>query len=148
MKYALSIVLLCCLTTPKVFAQSFGLCAIVNEGVPDKIMSIHKLKSIIKGETTKWSNGTLIQVAIMSPKTEEGEATANVIFNYSASKMNKYYLSMTFQGKMETPLFFSMEEDLIEYVINNEGTIGIINYLSVSNAIKISIDDTNNCKLN
>jgi len=84
------------------------------------------LTKILKGRQNHWQNGEKILIALMKPKTTEGAATAKGIYNMSSDELNKYWLKMVFQGKSRPPKFFSREVELLEYVKNTNGAIGVV----------------------
>jgi len=130
----------CCFSISSGFSQEIQLCAAIHKKIDSKKIPLDTLKLIIKGDISTWGNEVPIKLALMSPKTEEGEALAKIIFNSSANQMNKHYLAMTFKGKIEAPMFFEFEEDLIEYVNSNSNTIGVLNCKSTTKGLKPFIE--------
>ena len=116
-----------------------GLAVIVNakSAPPEIVMS--KLKVILKGEQQRWKDGTKITLAFMKTSTGVGDDMAKRIFGMTAKELNKYFLAQVFQGKMSSPQFFDSEEDLVKYIKNNEGAIGVASFKNASGTI-ISVD--------
>jgi ABC-type phosphate transport system substrate-binding protein len=109
-----------------------GLAVVVNsKGAPAE-MPLSKLKVILKGEQQRWKDGTKITLAFMKTSTGVGEDMAKRIFGMTSKELNKYFLSQVFQGKMSSPQFFDSEEDLLKYIKNNDGTIGVTSFKNAS----------------
>ncbi|MBP7810422.1 MAG: hypothetical protein KA163_14105 [Bacteroidia bacterium] len=116
-----------------------GLAVIVNsKGAPNEI-GLSKLKVILKGEQQRWKDGTKITLAFMKTSTGIGDDMAKRIFGMTAKELNKYFLAQVFQGKMSSPQFFDSEEDLLKYIKNNEGAIGVTSFKNASGTI-MSVD--------
>lgn len=117
-----------------------GLAIIANlKGAPNE-MALTKIKFVLKGEQQRWKDGTKITLAFMKTSNSIGEDMAKRIFGMSSKELNKYFLAQVFQGKMSSPQFFESEEDLIKFVKNNEGAIGIISFKNSSGLTTITID--------
>lgn len=107
-------------------AQEISLATIANEkGAPDA-MSYAELKKVFRGEKQWWADGTKIVVAFMKTSTPSGAATAKKLLGMSGDELNKYWLSLVFQGKAKAPAFFNTEKELIDFVNQNKGAIGIL----------------------
>jgi len=102
--------------------------AIVNKsaGLPEKELSIELLKKYLKGDITKWSNKSKVNLALMKSSSPLGKEIASAILNMTPIEYDKFYLSMVFQGKITAPKMFSNESDLQTYVSGLSGTIGVI----------------------
>ena len=109
-----------------------GLAVVVNsKGAPAE-MPLSKLKIILKGEQQRWKDGSKITLALMKTSTGVGEDMAKRIFGMTSKELNKYFLSQVFQGKMSSPQFFDSEEDLLKYIKNNDGAIGVTSFKNAS----------------
>lgn len=116
-----------------------GLAVVVNsKGAPNEI-PLSKLKVILKGEQQRWKDGSKVTLALMKTSTGIGEDMAKRVFGMTSKELNKYFLAQVFQGKMSSPQFFDSEEDLLKYIKNNEGTIGVVSSKNASGTI-ISVD--------
>jgi hypothetical protein len=83
-----------------------------------------------KGEKNFWTNNKKVIVTLPSAKSELATPVAKLIFKTTISGMQKYWLSLVFQGRADPPLFFATDEEVIKYVQNNKGAIGFINVKS------------------
>jgi hypothetical protein len=129
-------------SAPKTFSEpqmEGGLAVVVNsKGAPSEL-ALSKLKVILKGEQQRWKDGTKITLAFMKTSTGIGEDMAKRIFGMTAKELNKYFLAQVFQGKMSSPQFFDSEDDLLKYIKNNEGAIGVASFKNASGTT-ISVD--------
>ncbi len=117
-----------------------GLAVIVNsKGAPSEL-PLSKVKSILKGEQQRWKDGAKITLAFMKTSTPVGEDMAKRVFGMTSKELNKYFLAQVFQGKMSSPQFFDSEEDLLKYVKNNDGAIGVASSKNASGINTITVD--------
>jgi len=123
------------------FSQGdIGLAIIANsKGAPTEI-SLSKLKSVLKGEQQRWKDGTKVTLALMKTTTPIGDEIAKRLLGMTSKELNKYFLAQVFQGKMSSPQFFDSEEDLIKFIKNNEGAIGIVGSKNTGGLNPILVD--------
>ena len=107
-------------------AQQTTLTAVSNiSGAPAE-MKLSELKSVLMGETQRWKNGKRIVIALMKTNTPVGKVTSSKIYDMSGDELNKYWLSLVFQGKAQAPVFFTSLSELQNFVAQNPGAIGIV----------------------
>ncbi len=117
-------------------AQQSTLTAIGNvSGVPAE-MKQSELKAVLMGETQRWKNGKRILIALMKTNTPLGKTTSSKVYDMSGDELNKYWLSLVFQGKSQAPVFFNSVSDLQNFVSQNPGAIGIIEKPIASSEIR------------
>ena len=107
-------------------AQQTTLSAIGNVSGAPAEMKQSELKAVLMGETQRWKNGKRILIALMKTNTSLGKTTSSKIYDMSGDELNKYWLSLVFQGKAQAPVFFTSVSELQSYVAQNPGAIGII----------------------
>jgi hypothetical protein len=108
-------------------AQSMALTVISNQkGAPAELKE-SELRSILMGERQRWKNGYKISVALMKTNTLAGKSTCERIYHMSEDELKKFWLAQVFQGKVNPPSFFNTEEELLAFVAENPGAIGIVN---------------------
>ena len=123
-----------------IFVEAGNLTVVVNaKGAPSDI-NLSKLKSVLKGEQQRWKNGTKIKLALMKTSTNIGSDMTNRIFGMTVKELNKYYLAKVFQGKMSSPDFFTSEMDLIKYVSEKPGAIGIVSTSQAKGVSTLNVD--------
>ena len=103
-----------------------SLAAIGNVSGAPADMKQSELKAVLMGETQRWKNGKRILIALMKTNTALGKTTSAKIYDMSGDELNKYWLSLVFQGKAQAPVFFTSTSDLQNFVAQNPGAIGII----------------------
>ncbi len=107
-------------------AQQMPLSAITNTSGAPAEMKQSELKAFLRGETQRWKNGKRVLIALMKTNTPLGKSTADKIYDMTGDELNKYWLSLVFQGKAQAPVFFTSVAELQNYVSQNPGAIGII----------------------
>jgi ABC-type phosphate transport system substrate-binding protein len=122
--------------------QGGKLSVVINPNGPPEQLSATDLKKIFKGEVQRWKNGTKVVVVMMKTSTPTGNETAGRLFNMSGNDLNKYWLSLVFAGKAHAPYFISSESELLQFVSQNPGAIGIIDTKDAHNG-KIALVDGN-----
>ena len=121
-----SLLILCLFFSAASTAQETSLAVIANvSGAPTE-MKQSQLKAVLMGETQRWKNGKRILIALMKTNTPVGKTTSTKIYDMSGEELNKYWLSLVFQGKAQAPVFFTSLTELQNYVAQNPGAIGII----------------------
>jgi ABC-type phosphate transport system substrate-binding protein len=123
-------------------AQDGGLLVIGNsESVPSELQR-NQLKSVLKGEQQRWKDGTKVVIALMNPDTPTGRNTCTRVYNMSGDELQKYFLSLVFQGKARAPNFFDTNSELEAFVAKTPGAIGVLNQ-TTDNSIKTVLIDGN-----
>jgi ABC-type phosphate transport system substrate-binding protein len=129
------------LTSYLTFAQNDGMVLITNKSNAEGTnISKSIAKAILLGKRTRWDDKSKIVLAVIKPKTELGEKISQEMFALTGSQLNKYYLTMVFQGKISAPKFFNSEEELIRFVTSTDGAVGVVS--------KADADQVNVVKLN
>lgn len=125
MRFKLTILILLICFMAK--AQDVPLTVICNgKGAPSELR-LSALRSILKGERQRWSDGTKVVIALMKTNTPTGSSTSKKIYNMSSDELNKFWLALVFQGKSDAPSFFNSVSDLENFVAHTPGAIGITN---------------------
>ena len=123
-----------------VFAQEDELTIVGNrESVPDEL-NMRQLKSVLRGEMLKWSDGVSIKIALMKTSTPVGTSTCKKVYGMSGNELNKYFLALVFQGKAKAPTFFNSIAELESYVAQTPGAIGV-SQNTVEGSLKIVLVD-------
>ncbi len=121
-------------------AQDGTLSVISNgKGAPSE-MNFQELKSILRGERQRWSDGTKVVIALMKTNTKAGSTTSKKIYGMTGDELNKYWLALVFQGKAKAPAFFNTIAELQSFVEQTPGAIGIIDVAAQGNTKMVTID--------
>ena len=126
-----------------VLAQETELIIIGNSHSVPSEMDKKQLKAVLLGEKLRWNDGTKVVVALMKTTTPIGLNTCDRIFNMTGNQLNKYFLAMVFQGKINRPNLFDSEQELEDFVARNPGAIGVLNKVNNEQLIIISVDGEN-----
>ena len=111
----------------KLFAQNNEeYMVIVNESVNSTIKK-KEINSYLKGEKNYWPGGSKVIITLPSQKSELADVIAQNIFKTNITGMQKYWLSLVFQGRVDPPHFMMTDEETIAFVKSNKGAVGIIN---------------------
>jgi hypothetical protein len=116
------------------------LMVIVNTSVGVSDITMKNLKASFRGEKVRWENKKKIRLALMKTNTDAGKLTANEVLGMSGSELDRYYLTLVFQGKISAPKFFSSSAALDDYVNSTEGAIGIVSKSSNAKAKVINVN--------
>lgn len=123
-----------------IYAQESELTIIGNtKSVPSE-MDMNQLKAVLKGERLRWDDGSKVVVALMKTSTPVGTNTCNRIFNMTGNQLNKYFLAMVFQGKINRPNLFNSEDELETFVAQTPGAIGVIQNTNDTQLITVMVD--------
>ena len=89
-------------------------------------LKMDQLKSILKGEKQRWTDGTKVVIALMKATTPVGLNTCSKIYKMTNNEIQKHFLALVFQGKGEAPVFFSSIAELQSFINQTPGAIGVI----------------------
>ena len=109
-----------------IFGQNELLMIVGNAKSVPMEMDMDQLKSVLKGERLRWSDGSKVVIALMKTNTPIGAITCKKLYNMSGNELNKYFLALVFQGKAKAPTFFNSVNDLESYVAQTPGAIGVL----------------------
>lgn len=122
-----------------VMAQD-NLAVLVNPSAKIEELKFSEVKSIFKGERQKWKDNSKVTIALMKTNTSTGALIAKRIYGMSGDQLNKYWLSLVFQGRATAPVFFESEEELKAFVQKTKGAIGILSGSAVGNEKPVTVD--------
>lgn len=86
-----------------------------------------EIGKIFQGKYSRWPK-TQKQVIILLPSSKHPNAviTAKLMGFSSFKELQKFWLSMVFQGRFSAPLFLDTDEEIIDYTNRNTGSAGIV----------------------
>lgn len=110
---------------------------VVNPASGVDALDAGQVKKIFMAKTKKFSNGS---VAV--PIDQNADSRAYVTFydkvaGKSPSKMNKYWVKLTFTGKAEAPKKVGSDSDVIGLVKGNKNMIGYVDASAVTGDVKV-----------
>jgi ABC-type phosphate transport system substrate-binding protein len=85
-----------------------------------------KITRVFTGKENYWDNNKQIIVCLPSTKSESATDVCQKVYHKSVKDVQKFWLSIVFQGRAKSPKFFDTEEEMIEFVRKNPGAIGVL----------------------
>ena len=110
---------------------------VVNPNSGVDALSESQVKKIFMAKTKKFPNGNKV-VAI--DQNADGSSYApfyKSVAGKSPSKMNKYWVKLTFTGKAEAPKKVGSNNDVINLIKNNQNMIGYVDSSAVTGDVKV-----------
>ena len=89
-------------------------------------MSLNNIINVFKAKNTSWRNNNSIIIVLPSGKSPNATGVSKYIYNTSFTAVQKFWLSEVFQGRSKPPVFLDSDEEIIQFINKNEGSIGII----------------------
>jgi ABC-type phosphate transport system substrate-binding protein len=99
---------------------------IIGNNIGTKTITFKQVKDIFSGNVKKWNNDLTVKIALPSSKHPHANTVAKTLYLSTYSGMQKFWLTLVFQGKAKPPIFLETNKDIIEYVNKNIGAIGVI----------------------
>lgn len=139
-KQMIGVILFLSINISVINAQSLAIVA-NNDGPPPQ-MTFKEIQSIFKGEKQRWKNNNRITLCMMKSNTNLGKLTASKIYQMSGDELNKFWLTLVFQGTVQAPRFFISQDELLRYVADNPGSIGVVDNTYNNNEVKLVTVDS------
>ena len=89
-------------------------------------IQLKEARQVFKVKYSTWTSGKPVVIVLPSPKHPRSEEVCRLIYETTPSGVQKFWLSLVFQGRASPPLFFDSDEEILSYVSKNTGSIGII----------------------
>lgn len=89
-------------------------------------MSFSKMVEYYKAKTAYWDNNKAVTICLPGTKSPDAERICSIIYKKSVRDVQKFWLSIVFQGRAKSPMFFEREEEMIEYIKKTPGAIGVL----------------------
>ncbi|MBI3125492.1 MAG: substrate-binding domain-containing protein [Ignavibacteriales bacterium] len=111
---------------------------IVNRSNPISNLSKAMVRNIFLGNTSTWSSNSLIKVADYTAESKVRSDFSSMFLNLSPIKVSMLWIKVSLSGKSKPPKIFRDEEELKQYISENEDAIGYITQSSgLSSNLKI-----------
>ena len=112
----------------KVFAQSNwqGSYVVIANNIGTSKLSSEYVGNTFKGKYSLWSNGESVTIVLPSSKSPQASDFASKVMGMSISGMQKYWLSLVFQGRANPPVFLESTPDIIQYISKTSGAIALV----------------------
>ncbi len=93
---------------------------------PQQTITVESVKDLFLGKRKLWPDGNAVKVAIPGEKYPFAKVIARSIYNTSINGMKKFWLSLVFQGRVKSPTLLKSAEEIIQYVAEHQGAIGVV----------------------
>lgn len=108
-------------------AQSaWGELSIIGNKIGVTQLKAQEARNIFRANKTTWPNKIAVTIALPSPKSITSEPVARLIYGTRPTSVQKFWLSLVFQGRATPPNFFETDQELIQFVQRTPGAIGVI----------------------
>lgn len=89
-------------------------------------LSSKEVIQVFRNGRSLWPNKEKVIIVLPANKSVHAEAVAKNLYGGSVSSMQKFWLALVFQGRANPPVFLQTAEEIITYVANNPGAIGVL----------------------
>lgn len=127
----------------RLFAQSSNSVIIIGNKTGFESASMKEVKQIFRGKYSSWRNNEQVTIVLPSSKSESAVGVALTIYGTSVSSMQRYWLSLVFQGRFSAPMFLETDQEIVAYVKKTAGAIGVISGDAVGVPKNLIINVTN-----
>jgi hypothetical protein len=85
------------------------------------------VQNVFSGKYSQWPlTKETTTIVLPSSKCASAKISAAVIYKSSVKDVQKYWLSLVFQGRANPPVFLDSDAEIIAYVLKTPGAIGVI----------------------
>lgn len=98
---------------------------ICGNSIDEKSYTTSDIKSLLKGEKSRWKNGNRVILVIRFNEDEKSQYLAKEIYNKSTQEVRKFWLGLVFSGRFSAPLFADSNEEVLMIMAKHKGAIGV-----------------------
>lgn len=91
-----------------------------------KEMTQNEVVNVFRNGRSLWDKGQKVIIVLPSNNSPMAETVATNLYRGSVSSMQKFWLALVFQGRSNPPVFLQTPEEIINYIKNNPGSIGVL----------------------
>lgn len=99
---------------------------VIGNDIGSKEVKFNYLKEVYQAKYTFWPNKKAVQIALPGTQSEDAIFVYKIVYGKSVKEVQKFWLSMVFQGRAKSPNFFDSSKEMIEYVQKTPGAIGLL----------------------
>lgn len=88
-------------------------------------MTNAKIQRVFTGKETLWKNGKTVVICLPGTKSAKAQEVYTKVYNKSVKEVQKFWLSLVFQGRAKSPVFFDSEQEMVDFVKRTPGAIGV-----------------------
>ena len=115
---------------------------VVANDIGSTTLSRADLKLAFKPKNVFWSNRKPVMIVLPGNQSPIRDQVAKDMYGMSYIAMQKYWLSLVFQGRFNAPTSLNTDEEVVNFIRKNPGAIGFITDASVApQNLIISIKD-------
>ena len=89
-------------------------------------MTNARVQRVFTGKETLWKNGKTVVICLPGTKSAKAQEVYTKVYGKSVKEVQKFWLSLVFQGRAKSPIFFDSEQEMVDYVKRTPGAIGVI----------------------
>ncbi len=110
---------------------------IVNPGSGVDALSDSQVKKIFMAKTKKFPNGSAVVPIDQNSDNATYATFYDKVAGKSPSKMNKYWVKLTFTGKAEAPKKVGGDSDVVNLIAGNKNMVGYVDSSAVTGDVKV-----------
>jgi hypothetical protein len=99
---------------------------VIGNDIGMKEIKMGYLKEVYQAKYTFWPNKKSVQIALPGTQSEDAVSVYSQVYGKSVKEVQKFWLSIVFQGRAKSPNFFDTSKEMIEYVQRTPGAIGLL----------------------
>ncbi|MDA9563272.1 hypothetical protein N9R81_01195 [Flavobacteriales bacterium] len=100
--------------------------AIVGNSLGTDKLTKTEVRDIYSGDQERWANNNTVIVVIPSSKHAGVSKMCDLLFDKTPDAFKRYWFSLVFQGRATPPIYLDSNDQILNYVKNNVGAIGIL----------------------
>jgi len=99
---------------------------VIGNDIGTEILTEKELRDHMNAKRNFWKSGRAVIVVLPAPKSPSAPRVAEVIYGKSVTGMQKFWLSVVFQGRSNPPVFTDTDGEMADYVRKTPGAIGVM----------------------
>ena len=99
---------------------------VIGNDIGSKEVKFNYLKEVYQAKYTFWPNKKSMHIALPGTQSDDAIFVYKTVYGKSVKEVQKFWLSMVFQGRAKSPNFFDSSKEMIEYVQKTPGAIGLL----------------------
>lgn len=99
---------------------------VIGNDIGMKEIKMNYLKEVYQAKYTFWPNKKSVHIALPGTQSEDAVYVYAQVYGKSVKEVQKFWLSIVFQGRAKSPNFFDSSKELIDYVQRTPGAIGLL----------------------
>jgi hypothetical protein len=99
---------------------------VIGNDIGMKEIKMGYLKEVYQAKYTFWPNKKSVQIALPGTQSEDAVFVYSQVYGKSVKDVQKFWLSIVFQGRAKSPNFFDTSKEMVEYVQRTPGAIGLL----------------------